>query len=225
VGSVLNPVTSTVDNLVPLGDQASAPLDLDEMQGVSASAFQEAYDYYKKHAVGDPKTREEFLGQLRNELAEYEEGEDGTKSVTRGLLKDFTDENYSHALAVGEDVVNAALKKLSEIQFPDFESFKAAREKTTADVQAQLQKNVGFPELSERLLKGVEDLSTRLGLKFGLSAAEKEKEQLLSAEARKNVEQQKKNAELQKALMGSQQLQTNVEQEKKTLRRTKRKTI
>jgi len=192
---------------------------------VSADAFQEAYDYYKKNAVGDTKTREEFLLQLRNDLAEYQDSDDGTKSVTRGLLKDFTDDNYSQALAVGENVVNAALKGLSEVQFPDFESFKVAREQTTADVQAQLQKNVAFPELSERLLTGVKDLSTKLGLTFGLSAAEKEKEELLAAEARKHVERQKKEAENQKALMDSQQRQTNVEQEKKTLSRAKRKTI
>jgi len=66
-------------------------------------------------------------------------------------------------------------------------------------------------------LKGVQDLSTKLGLEFGLSAAEKEKEQLLVAESRKEIEQQKKNAELQKAAMDSQQLQTNVKQEKNLL--------
>jgi len=187
------------------------------VQGVSSGAFDEAYEYYKKNAVGDPKTREEHLLKLRNELAEYQDGEDGTKNVTRGLLKNFTDENYSNALAAGQSVVNATLKQLSEATYPDFDTFKEAREKAAADVHAKLQKNVAYPELSERLLKGLEDLSTKMQLEFNVSSAEKEKEQLLTRRARENIEQQKKSAELQKAVMNSQQLQTNVGQEKRIL--------
>jgi len=215
VGGVLNLVTTTVDNVLPI--IGTAPLDVDQLQGISATAFQKAYDYYKKNAVGDKKTREEFLLQLRNELAEYEDGEDGTKNVARGLLKEFTDENYWESLAVGENIINKALKTLNDTKFPDFESFRSARDKMTSDIQRQLQKNVAFHDLSERLAKGVEALSTKLGLQFGLSAAEKEKELLLAIEYRKNMEQQKKQAELQKGLMGSQQLQTNVETERKLL--------
>jgi hypothetical protein len=193
------------------------PLDLDEVQNVSADAFKEAYDYYKTNAVGDPKTREEHLLKLRNELAEYQEGENGTKNVTRGLLKNFTDENYSNALAAGQNIVDATLKQLSEVTYPDFDAFKVAREKAAADVHGKLQKNVAYPELSERLLKGLEDLSTKMQLKFNVSAAEKQKEQLLTAKAKKNIEQQKKSVELKKTLINSQQLKTNVEQERRLL--------
>jgi len=192
-------------------------LDLEEVQDVSANAFKEAYDYYKKNAVGDPKTREQYLGQLRNELAEYKTGEDGTKSVTRGLLKNFTDQNYKNALAAGEGAVKAILKQLSSAKYPDFEAFKVAREKAAADVHAQLQNNVAYAELSERLLKGLEELSSKKGLEFGLSDTEKEKEQLLLQGSRKNIEQQKKSSELQEAVINTQQVQTNLDTERKLL--------
>jgi len=217
VGGLLAPVTGqvtgAVDNL-GLGEDDGAPLDLDEIQNVSSSAFKEAYDYYKVNAVGDPKTREDFLLQLRGELAEYEEDDGGSQSVTGGLLKSFTDENYSQSLSIGESVVDKTLGQLNQTQFPDFESFTAARERATADVQSQFQKNVAYPELSDRLLRGLEELSTKMQLQFNLSAAEKEKEQLRMQEARSDVEQQKKDAELQRTLMTTQQHKTNVEQEK-----------
>jgi len=150
-------------------------------------------------------------------LAEYEEGEAGTKNVTRGLLKNFTDENHSQALAAGQRVVEATLKQLGEGDYSDFDDFKSAREKAAADVHAKLQKNVAYPELAEQLLKGLNDLSTKMQLKFNVSAAEKEKEQLLTKRARENVEQQKKTAELQRTMQNSEQQQTNVEQEKRIL--------
>jgi len=168
------------------------PLDLDEVKQVTGDAFNEAYDHYKKHAVGDPKTREEHLRQLRDDLVEYKENEDGTKNVTRGLLKNFTDENYQNALAAGTNAMNATLKQLSEGKYPDFEAFKVAREKAAANLHAQLQKNVAYPELSERFLKGLEELSTKMQMKFNVTSAEKEKEQLLTQKAIKGVEQQKK---------------------------------
>jgi len=193
------------------------PLDLDEVKDVTADAFDDAYDYYKKNAVGDPKTREEHLVKLRNELAEYQEGEDGTKNVTRGLLKNFTDENHSNALAAGQKVVEATLKQLGEASYPDFDAFKVAREKAAADVHAKLQKNVAYPELSERLLKGLEDLSTKMQLKFNVSKVDKEKEQLISQKAKQNIEHQKKSVEMKQGLMNSQQQKTNIEQERKLL--------
>jgi hypothetical protein len=132
-------------------------------------------------------------------------------------LKNFTDENYSNALAAGQNAVNATLKQLSEGKYPDFEAFKVAREKAAANLHAQLQKNVAYPEISERFLKGLEELSTKMQMKFNVSSVEKEKEQLLTQKAGRNVEQQRKHVELQKALSTSSQLQTNVESEKRLL--------
>jgi len=193
------------------------PLDLDEVQQVTGDAFNEAYDHYKKHAVGDPKTREEHLSKLRNELVEYTDNEDGTKNVTRGLLKNFTDENYQNALAAGTNAMNATLKQLGEGKYPDFQAFKLAREKSAANLHAQLQKNVAYPEISERFLKGLEELSTKMQMKFNVTSVEKEKEQLLTQKARKGVEQEKRNVELQRALGTSQQIKTNTESEKRLL--------
>jgi len=150
-------------------------------------------------------------------LAEYQEGEDGTKNVTRGILKNFTDENYKLARTAGESTVGDILTQLTSTKFPDFEAFKAARAKALADLPSQLQGNVAYPELSQGLFKGLEDLSSKVGLEFGLSATEKEKEQLLMEENRKSIEQQKRSAELQESLMHSQQFQGNVEMERKLL--------
>jgi len=91
------------------------------------------------------------------------------------------------------------LTTLSKIQFPDFESFKADREKTIADAQAPLQKNVAFPELSESLLKGLEELSTKMQLKFNVSAAGKEKEQLLATRAKKILNSKRRMLSYKKA--------------------------
>jgi len=137
--------------------------------------------------------------------------------VTGGLLKNFTDENYKNALATGQNAVNATLKQLNETPYPDFEAFKAAREKATADLHAQLQKNVAYAELAEILLKGLEELSQKMQLKFNVSDAEKEKEQLILEKERKNVEQAKKDSKLQEAFTNSQQLRTNVESERNLL--------
>jgi len=171
----------------------------------------------KNHAVGDPKTREEHLRQLRDELAEYKEGDDGNQQVTGGLLKNFTDENYQNALSAGQNIINATLKQLSETKYPDFDSFKQAREEAIATLSTQLQENVAYPELSEQIFKGIEELSIQMQLTFHVSQAEQEKEQLVLETLRQNVEQQKKGAALQASLMNTQQFTTNIESEKNLL--------
>jgi hypothetical protein len=132
-------------------------------------------------------------------------------------LKIFTDENYKAALSVGEKEVAAILKDLSSVKYPNFEAFKAAREKAETDLKAQLNDNVAYPELAERLLRGLETLSNKLGLEFNLTDQEKEKERILLAEHRKSVEQQKKRAEMEESLMATHQIQMNLEMEKRLL--------
>jgi hypothetical protein len=191
------------------------PLNMQEVHNVTEDAFKDAYDYFDKNAVGDPKTRQKYLGELRNDLAEYEENENGTKSVTRGLLKNFTDDNYQNALKAGETVINTTLSQLSSTKYPSFEAFKTAREKAAASVHSRLQNSVAYPELSAKFLKSLEDLSNKKGLEFNLSETEKEKEKLIMAEGKKNVDLQKKHQEGQEAVMNSQQVQKNIETERR----------
>jgi len=79
------------------------------------------------------------------------------------------------------------------------------------------KKNVAYPELSERLLKGLEELSTKMQLKFNVSKVDKEKEDLIAQQAKQNIEQQKKSVELKQGVMHSQQSKTNIELERKLL--------
>jgi hypothetical protein len=188
------------------------------VEDVSANAFKAAYDFYNKNAVGDPKTRKQYLVMLRGELAEYQDNEDGSKDITRGLLKNFTDENYKHALNVGQKEVSATLQQLHSFKYPNFEAFRIAREKAETTLRAHLSKNnVAYGELSERLLHGLEELSIKIGLEFKLSDTEKETERAFLADRRKTLEQQKKKAELDEALMNLQQVQRNLETEKRLL--------
>jgi len=126
-------------------------------------------------------------------------------------LKEFTDKNEKLALATGESEMNEAVETLSETKFPDFESFKAAREKTATDLDAKLQKNVVYPELSGRFMKNLNHLSTKKGLQFNISATEKEKEELLAESAQKEIESEKNHAELRQAFVNKNQVQTNVQ--------------
>jgi membrane-bound lytic murein transglycosylase len=120
-------------------------------------------------------------------------------------------------LKAGESVINSTISQLSSTKYPSFEAFKAAREKAAASVHAQLQKNVAYPELSESFLKSLEDLSTKKGLEFNLSKNEREKENVIMAQSRKNVEQQKKSQEFEESTMNSQQVQKNLDTERRLL--------
>jgi len=138
--------------------------------------------------------------------------------VRGGLLKEFTNKNYKLALTLGESVVNDAIKTLSETQFPDFDGFKAEREKIATDLDAKLQKSVAYPELSERFLKTLNNLYAKIELQFDISAVEKEKERLIAEAAQKEIENEKKNAELRQALMNKEQIETNVQNESDYIR-------
>jgi hypothetical protein len=198
-------------------------LDVHELASVSTNAFKEAYDDYKKNSIGDQKCTATFLEQLGDELAIYKEKKDGTKVVKGGLLKEFTDKNTKLALSLGEKVVNDAIKTLSETQFPDFDAFKAAREKVATDLDAKLQKSVACPELSERFLKTLNNLSTKVGLQFDISAVEKEKERLLAETAEKEIENEKRNTELQHSLINKEQIEANVHNESDYLKQLSEK--
>jgi len=159
------------------------------------------------------------MKQLTTELATYKDDKNGNKVLHGGLLKEFTDKNYKLALTTGETIVNEALKTLTETKFPDFESFKQAREKTAAELDSKLQKSVAYPELSSRVMKQLEHLATKTGLQFDISAAEKEKEKIIAEAAKKKeIENEKENAELQQALLNKNQVQTNVHSESYVLR-------
>jgi len=138
-------------------------------------------------------------------------------------LKEFTDKNTKLALSLGEKVVNDAIKTLSETQFPDFDAFKAAREKVATDLDAKLQKSVACPELSERFLKTLNNLSTKVGLQFDISAVEKEKERLLAETAEKEIENEKRNTELQHSLINKEQIEANVHNESDYLKQLSEK--
>jgi len=174
-----------------VGDTNRA-LDVEELDGLSKTAFKEAYDQYKKNAVGDQKSTATHMEQLERELAIYKEDKEGHKVLQGGLLKEFTDKNYKVALTTGETVMNEAVKNLSETDFPDFESFKSAREKTAAELDSKLQKSVAYPELSSKFMKTLNHISTKTGLQFDISAAEKEKEEIMAEAAAREIENEKK---------------------------------
>jgi len=132
------------------------------------------------------------MEQLGNELASYKEDKSGNKVINGGILKEFTDKNYKVALNSGEGEVSQAVENLSQSDFPDFETFKQAREKVAADLDNKLQKNVAYPELSDKFIKTLNHLSTKTGLKFDISAAEKEKEKIMAEAAEKEIENEKK---------------------------------
>jgi len=158
------------------------------------------------------------MEQLGTELATYKEDKSGNKILQGGLLKEFTDKNYKQAMTTGESVVDDAMTRLTETDFPDFEAFKQAREKTAAEIDSKLQKSVVYPELSGRVMKQLDHLSTKKGLQFDISAAEKEKEKIIAESAKKEIENEKKNAELQQAYVNKNQVQTNVHSESDFLR-------
>jgi len=198
-------------------------LDVEELASVSTNAFKEAYDSFKKNSIGDQKCTATFMEQLGDELAIYKESKDGTKTVRGGLLREFTSKNYKLAATTGESIVNDAVKTLSETEFPDFDKFKEAREKIATDLDAKLQKNVAYPELSEKFLKSLNNLATKVGLQFDISEVEKEKERLLAESAQKEIESEKKNAELQQGFMNKEQIETNVQNESDYLRQVSEK--
>jgi hypothetical protein len=193
-------------------------LDLEELDRVTKKAFQVAYEFYKQNAVGEANATQTYMHQLTRELAEYKSGKDGTKVLKSGILKEFTDANYKLALSQGEVIVNEAVKTLSETQHPDFETFKAEREKTVATVNSKLKTNVAFAELSKRLLTRLEGLSTKKGLQFDISASEKEKEKILAESALKEIENERMNAELREALINKSQVKSNLQDELNFLR-------
>jgi hypothetical protein len=183
------------------------------MESVTQNAFKEAFEDYKQNAVGEPQTTEDYLHQLSEELAEFKDELDGTKSVQGGVLKEFTDSNYNTALTSGEDVVETAMKTLIETPHQDFESFKGDREKAIREVDAKLKQNVAYPELSERLLEKMQDLSSKKGLQFDISEKEKEKERVLVNTAKKEIHNEKISAGLRQAVSHTQLHQSNLQQE------------
>jgi hypothetical protein len=194
------------------------PLNSQELEALTAEAFKESHTQFKKSAVGDPRSTATFLQQLNTELATYKAGSAGVKVCDGGLLKEFTDKNYELALTSGRSVVNQAVNALSATKFPDFETFKAARFKTAADLDSKLQNNVAFLELSDQFIQILNNLSTKVGLQFDISAGEKEKENLIAVSAQKEIEHEKKNTQLQEALVAQKQIKATVTHDKDFLR-------
>jgi len=187
------------------------PLDITEVEAVSTEAFAIANNYFKKNAVGEQATTQTYMQELQGELVTYKEGKKpGLLNVNGGLLKEFTDKNYTLATESGEKLVQDAITTLQETSYPDFETFKAAREQVANDLGVKLQKNVAFTELSESYLGQLNNLSTKVGLQFEISDVEKQKEKILTEAAQKEIEQEKKNEVLRQALVNRKQQTTNV---------------